>query len=335
MSDPFPQLERKLGVTLKMLQSLAERDYPTVISTKGVLVAEDEYLSVLQNGNFAVQFSFSTTNAELARDVDQGAPVPQQRIDAMTALLQAGVPVAVRLQPLIPGREDEARAFIDELAALGVTHVGVEHLKMPLEGWAGASRLSAALAEDLGRRYALGGAIRHGREWILPVATRLPVLLDLRARAHANGMSFGAADTDLLPLSDGSWCCSGADTLLRDGNGFQSNYLGAVRLASDDGLVTYGAIENSWAPQRSIAMMVNSNSRIPATDGTGAGVRDYIRANWNGRANGCSPAMFYGVNSTADQDDQGMRVYQLTEELRGLLSTRLQAPGRVDLAEQL
>ena len=292
-----------------MLELLAEHQYPTVISTKGTLVAEDRYLSVLKQGNFAVQFSFSTTNAELASDVDYGAPLPQQRMDAMTTLLQGGVPTAVRLQPLIPGREDEASDFVDELGGLGVPHVGVEYLKMPLEGWAGSTRLGEALAMDLVQRYASAGAVRHGREWILPVATRLPAILDLRARAHANGMSFGGADSDLLPLSDGAWCCSGADGLLPDGTGFEFNYLGAVRKAATGGLVTYAAIEDDWAPQGSIAMMINSNSRLPSTDGRGAGVRDYIRANWNGRANGCSPAMFYGVQPTSDQDGQGMQIY--------------------------
>lgn len=324
MSDPFPALEQKLGATRKLLELLAERDYPTVISTKGTLVAEEGYLSVLQRGDFAVQFSFSTTDPDLARDIDVGAPPPRRRMEAMATLIEAGVPVAVRLQPLIPGREEEARDFIDELAALGISHIGVEHLKLPVEGWVGTTRLGNALAEDLRRRYASGNAVRHGREWILPVATRLPTVLELRARAHEHGMSFGAADTDLLPLSDGSWCCSGADTLLRGGGvGFQTNYLGAVRRASDDGYVTYAAIEDSWAPSRSIAMMVNSNSRLAPRNGRGAGVRDYIRANWNGRANGCSPAMFHGVNSTGEHDDQGMQVYRLSDELRRLVSTRV------------
>lgn len=322
MSDPFPPLERKLGASLRLLEVLADQKYPTVISTKGTLIAEEPYMSVLKGGNFVVQFSFSTRSADLARDVDFGVPSPQQRLNAMTTILQAGIPAAARLQPLIPGLEDEARDFIDELGSLGVPHVGIEYLKMPLEGWAGSTRLGEALATDLARRYAPGTAIRQGREWILPVETRLPAILDLRARAHANGMSFGAADSDLLPLSDGSWCCSGADGLLSDGAGFEFNYLGAVRRASNEGLVTYAAIEDCWAPQRSVAMMINSNSRLPAVEGRGAGVRDYIRTNWNGRANGCSPAMFYGVHQTAVKDEQGLQVYQLTEELRGLLSAR-------------
>ena len=76
--------------------------------------------------------------------------------------------------------------------------------------------------------------------------------------------------------------------------------------------LTYAAIEDSWAPSRSIAMMVNSTT-TPPTNGRGAGVRDYIRANWgNGRANGCSPAMFHGVNSTGKHDDQDCRIVRFT-----------------------
>jgi hypothetical protein len=45
--------------------------------------------------------------------------------------------------------------------------------------------------------------------------------------------------------------------------------------------------------------------------------------------------MFYGVDPTTDLDDQGMRIYQLTGELRGTLSTRVSAPKRVEAAEPL
>jgi len=49
-----------------------------------------------------------------------------------------------------------------------------------------------------------------------------------RAHVKSQGMSFGAADSDLLHWSDGNVCCSAVD-LLGMGNGMRFNFLTAVR----------------------------------------------------------------------------------------------------------
>ncbi|MDV3135976.1 hypothetical protein M1248_28800 [Mycobacterium sp. 29Ha] len=324
MSDPFPPLEAGLGTSRSLLRELASNRYPTVISTKGVLLAEDRYLDVLQDGDFVVQVSFSVRDDDLAADLDHGAPSPTQRIQMLRELSQAGIKTAARLQPLVPGREREAAVFIAELADAGVRHVGVEYLKLPVEGWPGTQRMNRALDIDLGRLYAAEGAKRSAREWVLPATRRLESIVDLRTETHNYGMSFGAADTDLLPLGDGSCCCSGADSLLETAPSFlEFNYLGAIRRASPEGVVSFNSLLDCWVPTGSIAEMVNSKTRLPSKDGRGAGISDYIRANWNGRPNGCSPQMFYGVESTGMFDDQGLRRYKLTDELRALLKGRV------------
>nr|WP_319453575.1 MULTISPECIES: radical SAM protein [unclassified Mycobacterium] len=327
MSDPFPPLEAELGVSRSLLRELASTRYPTIISTKGVLLAEDRYLELLREGDFVVQVSFSARDDRLAAELDRGAPSPTERIQMLRDLSRAGISTAARLQPLLPGREEEAAAFIAELADAGVRHVGVEYLKLPVERWRGTQRMSQAVGVDLGRLYSAEGAERSAREWLLPATRRLESIVSLRAETHACGMSFGAADTDLLPLGDGACCCSGAEVLLKTAPNFlEFNYLGAVRRASASGQVSFNSLSDCWVPGGSIAEMVNSESRLPSRNGRGAELRDYIRANWNGRPNGCSPQMFYGVEPTGSLDDQGLRIYALTDELRTLMVDRLGNP---------
>ena len=49
-------------------------------------------------------------------------------------------------------------------------------------------------------------------------------------------------------------------------------------------------------------------------------MRDYLRHNWNGRANGPSPAMFWGVEPTGESDHDAMRIYRVREEVQRLMA---------------
>jgi hypothetical protein len=204
----------------------------------------------------------------------------------------------------------------------------VEHLKVPLEGpWPGTRRLSEVLGRDVVGWYREHGAGRVGRELILPVVDRLPAMLDLRRHAHRRGLTFGAADTDLLLLSDGDCCCSGGDLhgVARAFNRY--TYPHAVRRSSP-GRITIGALRNTWSPDGSIAQWVNSRSRIPASGGRGQPLAAYVRHNWNGRPNGPAPSLLWGVEPTGGKDRNGFAVYRMTDEARALMSQP--KPDRVD-----
>jgi hypothetical protein len=321
MSDPFGPDQTKATVALGLLSALAEHQHPTVISTKSVLLAGDAYVDVLKAGRFAVQFSFSTLDVSLSRQIEIGVPSPEARLAAMRKLTDAGVPVSARMQPLLPGREDEASALIAAASQSGARHVGVEHLKLPVERRGnGITQLSRRLGEDLRASYLQQGARRIGREFVLPVEQRLPTILHLRQAAHDFGLGFGAADTDLLLLSDGGCCCSGADDLGL-GTFHRFTYVDAVRMSHPDE-IRFDALRNVWRPDGTISRFVNSNSRLPANRGRGAGMGEYLRHNWNGRANGPSPQMLWGVEPTGRYDGHDLMIYRVADRARALLDAR-------------
>jgi hypothetical protein len=308
MSDPFMPTEEKSRVTLGLLAVLAEQNYPTLISTKGVLAATETYLDVLTRGRFAIQFSFSSLNDEIARATEPATPLPSRRLRALQTLTRAGVATSIRLQPFFPTRDRDGRELVEVSAASGAKHFSLEYLKLPVEqDPARRHKLNAASGMDLYAYYATHGATREGREWILSVAARLEAVRSIGRLVHAHGMSFGAADNDLLHWSDGNVCCSGAD-LLGAGNGMQFNFLTAVRRGMRSGKITFKSIASEWRPSGAIGQYVNSNSRSKG----GATVDAFVRARWNGVTNGPSPLVFYGVQATSKFDADGYRVYSFS-----------------------
>lgn len=325
MSDPFPPLERRERVSRDTMRVLAENDYPTIISTKSELVASDEYLDVLRSGVFQVQLSISSVDDDLMRRIDLGVPPPSARIETIRRLGEAGIPTSCRIQPILPTREADALEVLEAAADAGASHVGAEHLKLPIENtWKGTRSLQEALGSGALRAHREQG-VRVGREWVLPVSQRIEMILRLREAAHRLGLTFGAADNDLLPLSDGTCCCSGADFHSNFDSHFTCNFTEAVRKGLSSGVVSYGLLADEWCPEGTAARFVNSRSRIPSSNGRGAGIRAYLRHGWNGSPNGASVASFYGVSDSGEIDADDMRIYKVSDELRQLTTTTIRA----------
>src|SRR5262245_40227297 len=57
LHDPFTPREKSSGVTYRLLRILSDFNYPTLISTKGELVADTQYVSLLRQMNVVVRFS--------------------------------------------------------------------------------------------------------------------------------------------------------------------------------------------------------------------------------------------------------------------------------------
>jgi DNA repair photolyase len=327
MSDPFSPSETDAKTTLALLELLADHAYPTVISTKSDLFATAPYLRVLERGNFILQVSVSSADDALSKEIEPGTPGPTNIFRGLRELSSVGVPAMCRLQPLIPTREKDGYDVIDSCGVAGVRHVSVEYLKLPIEhSWGGVSQMSRLLGFDLREFYRGKAAVRVGREWVLPVSSRIDWILRLRSYAHSKGLTFGAADNDLLLLSDGQCCCSGVDLHRSSIKFFSHTYTQAARLGLHENRITITSLASQWCPEKSVAQFINSNSRIPAQSGRGAGLRAYIESGWNGTANGNSPASLHGVVDSGKVDLNGFRIYQFTDWMKALLSVAKSVP---------
>ncbi|MFR0872628.1 MAG: hypothetical protein ACLSG5_15275 [Oscillospiraceae bacterium] len=79
MSDPFQPVEKQIRASYECLKLLAETKYPFVVSTKGRLIADPEYLDLLAQCNCVLQISTwcaaSTTASNAGRPATRsGSP---------------------------------------------------------------------------------------------------------------------------------------------------------------------------------------------------------------------------------------------------------------------
>ncbi len=102
MSDSFMPMDKKYRVTLELLRILKFYDYPYIVFTRSDLVSHEEYLELFDPKLASVQMSISSTNDEMNKKLEPGAPSSTRRLLAVQRLTEAGIWSTVRLNPLFP-----------------------------------------------------------------------------------------------------------------------------------------------------------------------------------------------------------------------------------------
>ena len=127
MSDPYTRAELKYGLTHAALEVLARMGFPAHLNTKSTLIERDiDLLAEVNRVHCSVCFSITTTDDDLARKVEPGAPSSSERFAAMRALAQRGIPVGVSMMPILPFLEDQPgniAAIVEQTAAHGGTFI--------------------------------------------------------------------------------------------------------------------------------------------------------------------------------------------------------------------
>jgi len=148
-TDPYQPIERKLGHTRAILETLLEFRHPVALITKSNLVLRDLDLwrELAELGLANVMVSVTTVDRVLARRLEPRAATPQKRLDAIRALTDAGVPVGVLAAPMIPALNDHELERIFELCAqAGAQTASYILVRLPHE-------IKELFAEWLGEHY--------------------------------------------------------------------------------------------------------------------------------------------------------------------------------------
>ncbi len=134
VTDCYQPVERRLKLTRRCLEVLAEFRNPVAIITKNLLVTRDiDLLSELARHQAAVVFiSLTTLDLELRKAMEPRTSPPAARLAAINALSKAGIPVGVLVAPVIPGLTDhEIPALIEAAAQAGARAAGYVILRLP------------------------------------------------------------------------------------------------------------------------------------------------------------------------------------------------------------
>lgn len=172
VTDPYQPVERRLRITRRCLEVLADFRNPVAVVTKNHLVTRDVDLlaRLAEHGAASVTLSITTLDTDLQRAMEPRACTPARRLLAIRTLADAGVPVGVNVAPVIPGLSDhEMPRILAAAAEAGATRAGFIMLRLPyavkglFETWL-AQHYPQRKAKVLGRvREVRGGRLNDPR----------------------------------------------------------------------------------------------------------------------------------------------------------------------------
>jgi DNA repair photolyase len=205
-SDPYPRVEATEGLMRRCLEILAESNCRIQIITKSNLVTRDDDL--LFRIPATVALTITTDDDALAKVLEPFAPSPTQRLRAAQDLTKSGIPVSVRIDPIIPTVNDQPQKLIKTLADIGVKHVTCSTYKAKPDNWGRLSQALPKVMEQLKPLYFQQGE-KVGGSALLPSEYRYKLLKSVRESALAYGLQLGVCREGLHGLStaacDGSW----------------------------------------------------------------------------------------------------------------------------------
>jgi len=135
-TDAYQPTERKLGLTRRIIEVLAETRHPFSLITKNALVERDLDLLAPMARDHLVQvyFSITTLDNPLSARLEPRASAPHSGLRAVRRLSEAGIPVGVMFAPVIPWVNDsELEAVLEAARGAGADSAGYVLLRLPHE----------------------------------------------------------------------------------------------------------------------------------------------------------------------------------------------------------
>ncbi len=194
LSDPFQPCEEKYRISYECLRILAETKYPFIVSTKGRLIAEKEYLDLIKECNCVVQISMVCSKYDI---LEPGCPSYEERLKIVEKVSKVAKRVNIRVQTYMPEIFNDLIENIPRLAKAGAHGIQIEGMKFTKK---------------------VDGMIKIGGDYCYPVEVLKRDFRKIRKECHKNGMRFYCAENRLRYMGD-DMCCCGIDGL----DGFESN----------------------------------------------------------------------------------------------------------------
>lgn len=194
MSDPFQPCEKKYKLSLECLKVFAKTKYPFVVSTKGKLITDNEYLNILKECNCVVQISMVCSQYD---KLEIGAPTYEERLEMVRKLSKVVQRVNIRIQPYMTQIFKDVKDNIRLLAETGAYGIILEGMKFAK------------------RKPGLG---KIGADFCYPKEILQRQFVELKKEAHKYGLKFYCGENRLRTMGD-DMCCCGIDGL----NGFKGN----------------------------------------------------------------------------------------------------------------
>jgi DNA repair photolyase len=203
-SDPYPTIEARLRRTRSCLELFAKEECRVLVVTKSDLVARDVDLLVKMPA--VVSVTITTLDEKLSSKLEPNAPRPQRRLKAIEKLVDGGIPVTARLDPIIPRLNDaDIEQTVEAAAASGVKHVTSSSFKPRPDGWRRIQQVFPQVASELAPLYFEHGEGHHNSRY-LPLELRLELMMKVKKTCDENGVTFSSCREGFQRLATGSSC---------------------------------------------------------------------------------------------------------------------------------
>ena len=189
-SDPYPPEEERIGLTRRILEVLVPQGRRILITTKGTLYATRD-IDIISRGNVAVTPSITMLDEKWSRIVEPHAPLQRDRIEALKAVASHGVPVGVRVDPVIPYINDDPsmlRELVSRVWEAGASFIVTSTYKARPDNLARMRRLPE-VGERIYRLYREKGVRVNGYLY-LPRREREELLKPVVEEARRLGMEY-------------------------------------------------------------------------------------------------------------------------------------------------
>lgn len=187
VSDPFQPCERYYKMSYNALRIFAETKYPFVVSTKGKIIAEPEYLELLRRCNGVVQISMVCSSYD---KLEEGAPTFEERLEIARKIAPNVKRLIIRIQPYMHEVYSEVYENLERFKEAGSYGVIVEGMKF-------ASKKP--------------GLVKVAGDYTYPKALIEGDILKLKQRAHELGLALYSGENRTRELGDSLCCCGVSD----------------------------------------------------------------------------------------------------------------------------
>ncbi len=135
VTDCYQPCEKKFELTRQCLEIALDARQPMRITTKNAMVRRDvDILSEMAKLNLiCVTISVSSLDQSLIKIMEPRSSSPAARLDAISVLSQAGIPVKVLAAPIVPAvNDEEIPEILRTVSQAGAAMAGYVMLRLPL-----------------------------------------------------------------------------------------------------------------------------------------------------------------------------------------------------------
>jgi DNA repair photolyase len=134
-TDPYQPIEKKYELTRKILDELSKSDLKTDILTKGCMATRDiDVFEKFKKDKIIIGATINVLDDRVRRDFEPFAAPIEKRIEQLSALRDAKIPIYASFGPVFPEFTD-IHGLFKVFKELGITYAFTEKLNTRGENW--------------------------------------------------------------------------------------------------------------------------------------------------------------------------------------------------------